>query len=265
MTRLIIGKYPVLLLPGLMQSSGAYCVNDESSLAFFLCKSGYDVWLGNNRGYFKPEHKSLKPSNPQFWAWNLRQMGCLDIPALVSYVCTQTGRKKVPSPKNFVDEIALIAHSQATSLTFLALSNDQVPHLGESLSCFIALAPAVFAGTLLRTFQFSFVRIMSTRLYRAFFGIHCFIPLMMIIHATLPGRLYGWLGYRVFNYLFSWTDLRWERRLRNRFFQFAPVYVSSECMRWWLGRGIPFLVMSLIERLLRKTEMYSTRDGGEVV
>lgn len=60
---------------------------------------------------------------------------------------------------------------------------------------------------------------------------------MMIIHRTLPGRIYGWLGYRVFNYLFSWTDLRWERRLRNGFFQFSPVYVSSECMRWWLGRG----------------------------
>src|SRR5271155_1273459 len=79
-----------------MQSSGAYCVNDESSLAFFLCKSGYDVWLGNNRGYFKPQHKTLKPSNPKFWAWNLRQMGCLDIPALVTFVRLQTQRKKVP-------------------------------------------------------------------------------------------------------------------------------------------------------------------------
>lgn len=92
---LISGKYPVLLLHGLMQSTGAFCVNDENSIAFFLCKSGYDVWLGNNRGYFKPQHKSLKPSNPKFWAWNLRQMGCLDIPALVSFVCGETGRKKV--------------------------------------------------------------------------------------------------------------------------------------------------------------------------
>ena len=90
-------KYPVLLMHGLMQSSGAFCVNDENSLAFFLCKSGYDVWLGNNRGYFKPQHKSLKPSNPKFWAWNLRQMGCLDIPALVSHVCVETNQKKVVS------------------------------------------------------------------------------------------------------------------------------------------------------------------------
>lgn len=31
-------RYPVLLIHGLLQSSGAYCVNDDDSLAFFLCK-----------------------------------------------------------------------------------------------------------------------------------------------------------------------------------------------------------------------------------
>jgi hypothetical protein len=42
-------RYPVLLMHGLLQSAGAYCTNDDDSLAFFLHKSGYDVWLGNNR------------------------------------------------------------------------------------------------------------------------------------------------------------------------------------------------------------------------
>lgn len=31
-------KYPVLMIHGLLQSSGAYCTNDDDSLAFFLCK-----------------------------------------------------------------------------------------------------------------------------------------------------------------------------------------------------------------------------------
>ena len=31
-------KYPVLLVHGLLQSAGAYCTNDDDSLAFFLCK-----------------------------------------------------------------------------------------------------------------------------------------------------------------------------------------------------------------------------------
>ena len=32
-------RYPVLLMHGLLQSSGAFCVNDEDSLAFYLCKA----------------------------------------------------------------------------------------------------------------------------------------------------------------------------------------------------------------------------------
>jgi hypothetical protein len=93
---LMLDKYPVLLLHGLLQASGTFCVNDDSSLAFFLCKSGYDVWMGNNRGYFNPEHKTLKPSDPKFWSWNLQEMGSLDLPAMVSFVQTQTKHEKVP-------------------------------------------------------------------------------------------------------------------------------------------------------------------------
>ena len=39
-SRFEIGKqrYPVLLVHGLLQSAGAYCTNDDDSLAFFLCK-----------------------------------------------------------------------------------------------------------------------------------------------------------------------------------------------------------------------------------
>ena len=96
-TCVTLDKYPVLLLHGLLQASGTFCVNDESSLAFYLCKSGYDVWMGNNRGYFKPEHKTLKPSDPKFWAWNLQEMASLDLPAMVSFVCAKTNYEKVPS------------------------------------------------------------------------------------------------------------------------------------------------------------------------
>ena len=53
--------------------------------------------MGNNRGYFKPEHKTLKPSDPKFWAWNLQEMASLDLPAMVSFVCAKTNHEKVPS------------------------------------------------------------------------------------------------------------------------------------------------------------------------
>ncbi|KAM0329869.1 hypothetical protein ACHAQA_004034 [Verticillium albo-atrum] len=219
-------KFPVLLMHGLLQSAGAYCVNDENSLAFYLCKSGYDVWLGNNRCGFKPKHTILSYSDPRHFCWNIRQMGVFDLPALTSRVLCETGFEKV----------GLICHSQGTTQTFVALAKEQRPDLGDKLTVFCALAPAAYAGPLIGKAYFKFMRIISPAVFRIVFGLGAFIPLMMTMHKLVPPRLYGWLGYKVFSFLFDWTDERWERDLRNRMFQFAPVYVSAESMRWWLGR-----------------------------
>lgn len=219
-------KYPVLLIHGLLQSAGAYCVNDEQSLAFWLCKSGYDVWLGNNRCGFRPRHVLLEHSDPRMWCWNIRQMGVFDLPALTSRVLYETGSAKC----------GLIAHSQGTTETFVALAKEQRPDLGEKLSVFCALAPAAYAGPLIGKMYFKFMRVITPAMFRIMFGIHAFIPIMMTMHGLLPARAYGWLGYKVFSFLFDWSDRRWDRGLKNRMFQFAPVYVSAESMRWWLGR-----------------------------
>ncbi|KAF2498942.1 alpha/beta-hydrolase [Lophium mytilinum] len=219
-------KYPILLIHGLLQSAGAYCTNDDDSLAFFLAKSGYDVWLGNNRCGFNPRHNVLEYSDPRMWAWNIRQMGCMDLPALISRVLSETGFEK----------LGLIAHSQGTTQTFVALAKEQRPDIGEKISVFCALAPAAYAGPLIGKMYFKFMRVISPGMFRIFFGIHAFIPFMLTMHSLLPGNFYGAMGYRVFSFLFNWTDERWERGLRDRMFQFAPVYVSAESMRWWLGR-----------------------------
>lgn len=219
-------KYPVLMIHGLLQSAGAYCTNDDDSLAFFLAKSGYDVWLGNNRCGFKPRHSSLDYGDPRMWAWNIRQMGVMDLPALISRVLSETGFEK----------LGLVAHSQGTTQSLVALAKEQRPEIGEKISVFCALAPAAYAGHLINKAQFKFMQVISPNMFRTVFGIHAFIPFMMVMHSLLPGRFYGSMGYRVFAFLFNWTDDRWERDLRDRMFQFAPVYVSAESMRWWLGR-----------------------------
>ena len=219
-------KYPVLMVHGLLQSAGAYCTNDDDSLAFFLAKSGYDVWLGNNRCGFRPRHNLLKYSDPRMWAWNIRQMGVLDLPALISRVLSETGFEK----------LGLICHSQGTTQTFVALAKEQRPEICDKISVFCALAPAAYAGPLIGKMYFKFMRIISPGMFRIWFGIHSFIPIMMTMHAILPPRFYGAMGYRVFSFMFNWTDERWEKDLRDRMFQFAPVYVSAESMRWWLGR-----------------------------
>jgi pimeloyl-ACP methyl ester carboxylesterase len=219
-------KFPVLMMHGLLQSAGAYCTNDDDSFAFYLCKSGYDVWLGNNRCGFTPEHTLLHYEDPRMWAWNIRQMGVMDLPALISRVLSETGFEK----------LGLICHSQGTTETFVALAKEQRPDLGDKITVFCALAPAAYAGPLIGKMYFKFMRVISPAMFRIFFGIHAFIPFMMTMHKTLPGKLYGAMGYRVFSFLFNWTDDRWDLALRDRLFQFAPVYVSAESMRWWLGR-----------------------------
>ncbi|KAG6014664.1 hypothetical protein E4U54_004989 [Claviceps lovelessii] len=219
-------KFPVLLIHGLLQSSGTFCCNDDESLAFWLCKSGFDVWLGNNRCGFDPRHESLKYSDPRMWSWTIQHMGIHDLPALTDRVLMETG----------VQKLGLICHSQGTAQTLVALSKDQRPELGEKLTVFCALAPAAYAGPLVNKYYFRMMNRLSPFMYNLAFGIHAFIPFMMQMHSLLHARLYGWLGYQVFSFLFDWTDLRWDRGLRDRLFQFAPVYVSSETMRWWLGK-----------------------------
>jgi pimeloyl-ACP methyl ester carboxylesterase len=219
-------KYPVLMMHGLLQSAGAFCCNDDDSLAFYLTKSGYDVWLGNNRCGFSPKHTSLGYGDPRMWAWNIRQMGVMDLPALISRVLAETGFPK----------LALIAHSQGTTQTFVALAKEQRPDVGKRISVFCALAPAAYAGPLIGKIYFEIMRVVSPALFRMVFGIHSFIPLMMTAHKMLPPKAYSWMGYHVFSFLFSWSDKKWDRGLRDRMFQWAPSYVSAESMRWWLGR-----------------------------
>lgn len=174
--------------------------------------SGYDVWLGNNRCGHHAEHQILKSSDPRMWCWNIRQMGILDLPAFVDLILSKTN-----SPK-----VALIAHSQGTTQSFVAMAKDQHPTLGSKISVFCALAPAVYAGPLIKKAYFKFMKLIPARMFRLVFGVHSFIPIMCTAQKIVPGKLYGWLGYRVLTYLFSWSDQLWSRRLRSRGFMFSP-------------------------------------------
>lgn len=151
-------------------------------------------------------------------------MGGLDLPALIDTVCKHTNRER----------IGFVGHSQGTTQTFCSLSRDQNPELGLKMDSFCALAPATHAGALIDKLQFKFMRVLGAKGFRLFFGINAFIPIMMTFQKLLPGSWYGQTGYLVFNFLFNWTDALWDRRLKSRFFQFSPVYVSSESMRWWM-------------------------------
>ncbi|KAK0103237.1 hypothetical protein ONS95_005271 [Cadophora gregata] len=223
-------KYPVLMMPGLMQSSGVYCTDDDHSLAFWLCKQGYDVWLGNNRCGFEPEHVEFKKGDPRMWNWNITHMATLDLPALTARVLSETS----------CSTLGLIAHSQGTTQTLIALSKHQRPSISAKISVFCALAPAAYTGPLLDHHPFKLLRQLPTPLFRLILGRKSFLPILTIFSLLrgrlLPHRLLGTLSYQIYAYLFSWTDTNWDSALRHRHFLFAPTRISSLAMQWWLSK-----------------------------
>ncbi|KAK2806508.1 hypothetical protein FQN50_005791 [Emmonsiellopsis sp. PD_5] len=220
-------KYPVLLIPGILQTSGVYCSNDDDSFAFYLAKSGYDVWLGTNRCGYKPENTNITPSSPRHWSWTVQHMGNFDLPALIQRVLYETSFEK----------LGLVGHSQGTAQTFIALSKNQRPAIAEKISVFCALAPAAYAGSLADIITFRLIRMLPPVIFRFLFGIHAFIPTMMVVANILPPWLYSNLAWLFISFLFNWSDRLIDRTLRQRGFLFSPLYISAENLNWWVGRG----------------------------
>ncbi|BGP47363.1 hypothetical protein JCM10450v2_003215 [Rhodotorula kratochvilovae] len=221
--------FPVLIQHGLFQSCGSFITSEERSLAFWLAEHGdYQVYLGNARGVFDMGHAWLSRSDPRFWGacnYNIKELALYDLPALVDHVRRDTG----------YDKIAFIGHSQGNATMFCSLAQGMVPELGEKLSLFIALAPAVYAGPLTTGFPFTALKNMRWKTWRRWFGLLDFIPLMRISYDWVPSRLFGLLGYQMFAFLFNWTDANWLLDRKAKMFCFMPSPVSSASIFWWTG------------------------------
>ncbi|KAG0172077.1 hypothetical protein DFQ28_010067 [Apophysomyces sp. BC1034] len=150
-------KPAVLMMHGLLQCSGVFVVNEEKSIAFALADQGYDVWIGNNRAVATREHMYLDSDDPEYWNWGLKEIGAYDFAAMVVYVRKHTGQAK----------IAYIGHSQGNAQGCIGLALR--PEIAESLSCFVALAPAVFSGSLTSTFLLDRLIHLSDWTYRLMF------------------------------------------------------------------------------------------------
>ncbi|GAA6039115.1 hypothetical protein JCM8097_005333 [Rhodosporidiobolus ruineniae] len=220
------GGFPVLIQHGLFQSCGSFITSEERSLAFWLAEHGdYQVYLGNARGVFDMGHAWLKRSDPRFWDYNIKELALYDLPALVDHVRRDTG----------YDKIAFIGHSQGNATMFCSLAQGMVPELGEKLSLFIALAPAVYAGPLTTGFPFGALKSMKWKTWRRWFGVLDFIPLMRLSYNWVPSRPFGLLGYQMFAFLFNWTDANWLLDRKPKKFCFMPSPVSSASIFWWTG------------------------------
>ncbi|GAA5802632.1 hypothetical protein HPULCUR_008105 [Helicostylum pulchrum] len=243
---------PVLIGHGLFQCSGAFVLNEQDSLAFHLVNQGYDVWLGNNRSIASLDHLSLSHEDPEYWNWGLKELGMYDFPAMVDYVCSTTGFSK----------IAYIGHSQGNAQAFIGLS--LLPKIGDKLSCFVALAPAVFSGNLVNTYPICLLINLNDWVYSLMFGKKeklsptqnhitlgsnmnryfyylgsgSFLPIMSLAQSIIEPKLFCFLAYSMFSYLFAWWDSHWLRTRKAKYFQFTPRPVSSKLIwDWIIGWG----------------------------
>ncbi|KAK7502443.1 hypothetical protein BaRGS_00006396 [Batillaria attramentaria] len=126
----------VLLQHGLLGTSYNWLDNlANESLAYLLADAGADVWLANGRGNtFSRNHTTLKPTQPEFWAWSWDEMGAYDLPAMFDHVTRVTGQQ----------QIHYVGHSQGTMIGFAGFSTNVT--LAAMVKRFYALAPVARVG-----------------------------------------------------------------------------------------------------------------------
>lgn len=226
--------YPVIVQHGILCNSLFYFTNEERSLGFWLVDQGFDVWSTNVRSNYNAGHTQYGRWDPRFWAWGMMELA-EDLVDVVNYILQQTG----------YSQLAYIGHSQGTASMFLALSNGKYPSLGNKLSSFCALGPAVFPGPSLRRFPFRVMQLLTSRFAWSFvFGVRDFFPAIELGRQVAPAYIFGHFAYVIFAYLFDFHDHNWIDRLKPKIFRSTGIQTSSELlyfyMRSFVGRGCIF-------------------------
>ncbi|GEQ70410.1 hypothetical protein JCM33374_g4087 [Metschnikowia sp. JCM 33374] len=229
-------KPPIVLQHGLLSCSGAYLAPGKNSLPYYFLSQGYDVWMGNNRCGFKPQHSSLTGKlmhDEHFWDWDVRHLAFYDLPCIIDNVLAHKPRH---------DKVFLVGHSQGCTQTLIMLRNEQLKEYHGKIHHFFALAPAAFPGKLFYERRFiKFIHSKSPRMYKAIFGNCCFLAMLTQLRnliGTTP--VFSLLSYHIFKYLFGWN-------IRNNYnskkvihvqFLFNASLVSAKLMSWWLSYSV---------------------------
>lgn len=218
---------PVLLQHGLFQTCLPFILMKERSLAVYLLKHGYDVWLGNNRGNLRSRaHDTLSPSDARFWDFCIDDLAW-DVEANVAYIRQTTNQR-----------VVYVGHSQGCSQALIALST--IPQVRQDVRLFIALAPGAFVLPFATAPLRALCRLyhLSHNAFFAIFGRGPFLPFMEFLRALfMKLRLmpaYSYLAYVMFKYLMEWSDENWDKSHKNIYFRETPGGTSVRVLAQWM-------------------------------
>ncbi|XP_058449730.1 lipase 3-like [Malaya genurostris] len=128
------GKPVLFLMHSFLSSSAEYTVlGTNVSLAFQAFDEGFDVWLANSRGnMFSRAHRTLDPSEQDFWRFSFHEVGIYDLPAMIDYALNATGKNK----------LHFVGHSQG-AVSFLVMAST-VPKYNAKIASAHLNAPVAF-------------------------------------------------------------------------------------------------------------------------
>lgn len=128
------GKQVAFLMHGMLSSSGDWVLmGPQTSLVYMLADLGYDVWMGNSRGNrYSNTHISRDNTTREYWDFSWHEIGVYDLPAMIDYALTYTGRQK----------LHYIGHSMGTTVYIVLIS--ERPEYGNKVISSQLLAPAAY-------------------------------------------------------------------------------------------------------------------------
>ncbi|XP_074029931.1 lipase 1 isoform X2 [Leptinotarsa decemlineata] len=92
----ITQETPIIIVHGIAMSALGWVNRGNISLARLLGDLGYDVWMLNYRGsWYSKNHIILKPTDSNFWKFNINHLGVYDVRSTVRMVNEITNRQSI--------------------------------------------------------------------------------------------------------------------------------------------------------------------------
>jgi lysosomal acid lipase/cholesteryl ester hydrolase len=206
---------PVFVMHGLMQCSEAWVCHSDS-LAFTMADSGFDVWIGNNRGNkYGHKHIKLKPSQQEFWNFSIDEFARYDIPSGISYILGHTGFKT----------LTYVGFSQGSAQAFACFAT--LHDVAAKVNLFIALSPAAKAQGLTRGMLSTFVKMAPQSVF-LFFGTKAMWSSIFFYRTVLSRSFFCRSLDTSCQQLFGWNmqqigDLKRKERMYPHLYSYTSV------------------------------------------